>query len=204
MIFRHFWLPFLRPAVVYVSSGSNTLVVGIIAAVSVILASGLSGFVAWKVATSAGRTARELAKEDRRQTRIQDAYLTIHLYVDKWARYAQWRARSFRPAGELEPELPAVSEAAAALSALVASDEVEAAMTTFNTLRMAFRTVVGEHDDAIAVVQSLLEMPSDVAARTTASDNARRASGRVAAAAAALGVQAEIVHQLMRQELASG
>lgn len=188
--------------VIYVSSGSNTLVVGIIAALSVILASGVSGVVAWKISAGASRTARDLAREDRKQARIQDAYLTVHLYCDKWARYARWRARVFRPVGELEPDLPVVSETAAAISALVASEEVEAAMDEFNTRLMSFRSAVGEHDDAVDIVQSLIGM-SDVATRSSASENARRTRDRLATTAAALEAQAETVHQLMRRELAA-
>jgi hypothetical protein len=183
-----------RPLIIYVSSGSNTVAVGIIAGVAVLLASGISGFVAWKIASSKGETAQKLAGEDRRQSRIQEAYLTIHLYVDKWQRYADCRSRGVRLVGEGEPELPNVSDVAAGVAALVASDEVDAEMVVFSTNLMAFRSAVGAHDQAIAITR----------ASRDEIDELTRAREEVRTKAMTLATQAEVVHNMMRRELAAG
>ncbi len=172
---------------------SNTLVVGIIAAVAVLLSSDITGAVAWRVSSSANRTARELAREDRRQVRLQDAYLTLHLYVDKWGRYAAWRAKPIRMGGT-EPELPVVSEAAGGIAALVASDAVAAEMLEFNGLLRAFRNAVGSWETATEMFR-LDPRPGNT--------DVPRASAEISRTASELSAKAEAIHQQMRNELAA-
>ena len=65
-----------------------TVWVAVIGALAVIAGVFLGGAFTLGAAKKAAAAARERAKEDRRQNRIYDAYVTIQIYVDKWAQLA--------------------------------------------------------------------------------------------------------------------
>ena len=177
-----------------VATTSNTFAVGLIAAGAVLLSAVISGAFSWWVAARGRRDSRSLAREDRRQARIEEAYMTIYIYVDKWEWYAQWRMQLLRLGGT-EPETPTVSEAAAGIAALVASDEVEAAMIRFEKQLHNFNHALGAHRMALEAHQ-MDPVPGD--------DTVIGASLQIKETAQALIDQVQVVFKLMRHELALG
>jgi hypothetical protein len=170
----------------------STLTVAIIAGLTGLLATFISAWVAWKVAGKTADSTWSVAREERRQDRIRDAYITIQLYISKWARVAEWYASTIRTSDNPEPTLPSVSEEAEALASLMSSSVIVNAIAEFDTRMRRFRFRVGDLEVAVdAMKVNPGAFPTGVLAQTTS----------VRESAASLIEQAGVVNKMMRQEL---
>lgn len=150
----------------------------------------------------ADRTQRELdrqhawnlATEDRRQQRIEAAYLQLQTYIAGWSNYAEWRIRMYEtdpptPA----PALPVLDAQDVALASLQSSAEVDAAVSTFTQRILTFRVHVGDYEYWERMASS--DLPGSIEQR-------RESRQRLEASATRLIEAGEAVHSKMREELA--
>lgn len=163
-------------------------------AAAVLLASLISSLFAFHAAASNRLETRTLAQEERRQARIQEAYLTLFVYLEKWERYAQWAAQVYVFSDD-EPELPELNDAGGGIAALVASKPVEAAMEEFDKLLIAFRRKKYLHQAAVNGHVGITSA-NDV-------DPVDRAEAQLQESVKALSGQVKVVFKLMREELAA-
>lgn len=118
---------------------------------------------------------------DRRQDRIERAYLTLQIYINRWGRLAEFWRRQFPLATESEPQVPEFSEDAEAVAQLFTSQTVVEALEEFNRHRLAFQTALMVH--------------------RAGNGNAPGTYDRVVETAGPVYDSAEEVHQLLRMEL---
>jgi hypothetical protein len=132
-----------------------------------------------------------IAREQLLQSRFAPAYLTLQLYISKWADHANWNLDTVRIGPTSEPELPQVSDVEGAQVSLFASDDAVEAMNEFAKTITAYRLAVG----------SVEQIQLSQAAVSSGNASLASALGERRTTARALVESAEIVHQKLRREL---
>jgi hypothetical protein len=138
--------------------------------------------------------AWDLAAEDRRQQRIEAAYLQLQTYIAGWSNFAEWRIRIYEtdpptPA----PELPNLEARDVALASLQSSAEVDAAVSTFTHQILSFRVHVGDYEYWERMASPYLP---------GSNEQRRDSRQRLEASASRLIEAGEAAHSRMREELA--
>jgi len=132
-----------------------------------------------------------MAREQLLQSRFAPAYLTLQIYISKWADHATWTVAPIQLSPTPEPQLPEISDVETAQASLFASDDAIKAMNEFIPIVLRYRLEVGRLAEARATQDKL----GTVSPEITAAWEALQTAGN------ALVASAENVHQKLRQEL---
>ncbi len=132
-----------------------------------------------------------LARHEIEQDRFAEVYTTLQIYIARWADHANWARRFVRLAGEVEPELPQISDIEEARASLFASDAVVEATKAFSQLVLRYRLAVGDHGAAVKAINTPGVPHPDISQVTE----------EWQASAADLIAAADKVHELLRADL---
>jgi HAMP domain-containing protein len=129
----------------------------IAAAAGAVIGAAISAIVTYRVtnrqvvnASNEARKNREhersLAREERQQARLLDAYVATMRHVAHWGRFAEWKRRDFT--AQFDPPIPeptpdTIDFTSEALVALVASAEVQRLVAEFNRQLISLGTALG-------------------------------------------------------------
>ncbi len=166
----------------------------VVAAASGLIGAAMGAFATYKV-NNRTLTAQFASEQQRiNQQRIESAYLTLQIYITKWADVARWKQAKFHMSGELEPLMPRISGEEEAYAALFTSEATVESIRIFNLRREKFRVDVGTMEDIEEQVKSGGNSPALLNERVRAYDELNESAQELIDAA-------ESTHKLLRTEL---
>ena len=129
----------------------------IAAAAGAVIGAAISAIVTYRVtnrqvvsASDEARKSREhersLAREERQQSRLLDAYVATMRHVGHWGRFAEWKRRDLTGQFDppiLEPTPDTIDYTSEALVSLVASADVQRLVAEFNRQLISLGTALG-------------------------------------------------------------